>query len=132
MIPCRGKRNPSTSLNHTVLYYTVITIYLHFPARHTDLPNHCCECQPFCYIFEKQEHVNFISKRLSLSEKAFEVFYGFPLRISLCNNTEFLHAAIVFQLVTSMKKIILIQQQLTETFRADVQKTQIPTFFFMT
>lgn len=106
MILCRGKLNPSTSLNHTVLHYTVITIYLHFPARHTDLPSHCCGCQPFCCIFEKQEHANFISKRVYLSEKAFKMFYVFSPKISLCN-IAFLHAAIV---ATSMKKMILIQQ----------------------
>lgn len=54
-----------------------------------------------------------------------------PPQIFLCNNVEFLHTAIVLQLVTTVKKLILIQQQLTGSFRADVQKTQLLSLFFI-
>lgn len=115
-----------------VLRYTDITIHLHFPARRTDLPSRCCECQSFCYIFEKQKHANFINKREYLSEKAFKMFNPPPPpQIFLCNNVEFLHTAIVLQLVTTVKKLILIQQQLTASFRADVQKTQLLSLYLL-
>lgn len=54
-----------------------------------------------------------------------------PPQIFLCNNVEFLHTAIVLQLVTTVKKLILIQQQLTASFRADVQKTQLLSLYLL-